>query len=295
MATTSPTLDDLRRRIDEIDDRLHDLIMERASIIEGIAATKKRGRVAAIRPGREALILRRLIARHRGRFPAPVLVRLWREIFSGAVMMQGEFAVAVLALDKMPDYWDVARDHFGSHAPMIAFHSAGEVLRSLAEGRVAAAVLPLPAEGEREPWWPLLASAGAAAPRIIARLPFGGRGSARGDGGLDALAIGRGEPDPTGADRSFVALELDGDLSRARLIAALRGAGLAVTLFAEHRESDGRAWNLMELDDMVAEADARLKQALAPLGMVVRAVPLGSYAKPFAPSELGLRANGRPT
>jgi chorismate mutase / prephenate dehydratase len=293
MATTSSTLDDLRRRIDEIDDRLHDLVMERAAIVEAIAATKRRSRVAAVRPGREALILRRLVARHRGRFPATVLVRLWREIISGAVLMQGDFAVAVLALEEMPDYWDVARDHFGSHTPMIAFHSVGEVLRSLAEGRVQAAVLPLPAEGEREPWWPLLASGGGAAPRIIARLPFGGRGSARGDGGMDALAIGRSEADPTGADRSFVALELDGDLSRARLIAALKGVGLAVTLFAGHRESDGRTWNLVEIDDMVADEDARLKQALAPLGMVVRAVPLGSYARPFAAAALGLRANGR--
>lgn len=295
MATTSSSLDDLRRRIDDIDDRLHDLVMERASIIEAIAAAKQRTRVAAVRPGREALILRRLVGRHRGRFPAAVLVRLWRELFSGAVMMQGDFAVAVLALEEMPDYWDVARDHFGSHTPMIAFHSVGEVLRSLAEGRVAAAVLPLPAEGEREPWWPLLASAGAAAPRIIARLPFGGRGSARGDGGLDALAIGRGEADPTGADRSFVALELDGDLSRARLIAALKAAGLAVTLFAEHRDAGGSAWNLVEIDDMVSDEDARLSQALAPLGMVVRVVPLGSYAKPFTPAALRLRANGRTT
>lgn len=294
MASTTPSLDDLRRRIDEIDDRLHDLIMERASIVESVGAAKRRGSVAAVRPGREALILRRLVERHRGRFSRSVLVRLWREIFSGAVMMQGEFAVAVSAFEEMPDYWDIARDHFGSHTPMIAFHSVGEVMRSLAEGRVQAAVLPLPAEGEREPWWPLLAHSGAAAPRIIARLPFAGRGSARGDGGLDALAVGHGDTESTGSDRSFIALELSGELSRARLIAALKATGLAVTLFAGHRDAGGGAtWNLIELDDMVSEGDARLAQALSPLEMVVRAVPLGAYAKPFAPAALGLRANGR--
>jgi chorismate mutase / prephenate dehydratase len=287
------SLDDLRRRIDEIDDQLHDLVMERATIVEAVAASKKETRTPAVRPGREAQILRRLVQRHRGGFPRPVLVRLWREIFSGAVMMQGEFAVAVSALEEMPDYWDIARDHFGSQTPMIAFHSLGEVLRSLAEGRVAAAVLPLPAEGEREPWWPLLAHSRAAAPRIFARLPFGGRGNARGDGGLDALAIGHGDPDPTGDDRSFVALELAGELSRARLIAALKDAGLTVTLFAEHRDS-GTAWNLLEIDDMVSEGDPRLAKALAPLSMVLRVAHLGSYPKPLAPAALGLRANGRP-
>ncbi|MGO8916157.1 MAG: chorismate mutase [Stellaceae bacterium] len=294
MATSTSPLDDLRRRIDEIDDRLHDLLMERAEIVEAVAATKRRGSIAAIRPGREARILRRLVARHRGGFPRTVLVRLWREIFSGAVMMQGDFAVAVAALEEMPDYWDLARDHFGSNIPMIAFHSLGEALRALTERRVAAAVLPVPAEGEREPWWPLLARAGAAAPRVLARLPFAGRGNARGDGGLDALAIGHAEPDPTEADRSLVALELAGELSRARLIAALKAAGLAVTLFAVHEPDGDGAWNLVEIDDGVSDGDPRLAQALATLGdRIARVAYLGAYAKPFEPAALGLRGSGR--
>jgi len=294
MATTTSSLDDLRRRIDEIDDRLHDLVMERAEIVEAVAAAKERGSIAALRPGREARILRRLVARHRGRFPRAVLVRLWREIFSGAVMMQGDFAVAVAALDEMPDYWDLARDHFGSATPMVAFHSLGETLRVLAEGKVAVAVLPMPAEGEREPWWPLLARGGSAAPRVLARLPFAGRGNARGDGGLDALAVGHVEPDPTEEDRSLIALELTGELSRARLIATLKEAGLAVTLFAAYEPGGEGAWNLLELDAGVADNDPRLAGALAALGdRVARMTHLGSYAKPFAPAALGQRGGGR--
>ncbi len=294
MATTTSTLDDLRRRIDEIDDRLHDLIMERAEIVEAVAGAKARGRVAALRPGREARILRRLVARHRGGFPRTVLVRLWRELISGAVMMQGGFAVAVSALEEMPDYWDLARDHFGSHSPMTAFHSLGEALRALTDGKVAVAVLPMPAEGEREPWWPLLARSGAAAPRVLARLPFAGRGNARGDGGLDALAVGHAEPDPTDADRSLIALELAGELSRARLIGALKDAGLAVTLFAAHEPGGEGAWHLVEIDDGVAEEDPRLAKALATLGdQIARVAHLGSYAKPIAPAALGQRGDGR--
>jgi chorismate mutase / prephenate dehydratase len=294
MASTTSSLDDLRRRIDEIDDRLHDLDMERAQIVEASAAAKLRGRIGAVRPGREAHILRRLVARHRGGFPRPVLVRLWREIFSGAVMMQGDFAVAVAALEEMPDYWDLARDHFGSNIPMIAFHSIGEALRALADGKVAVAVLPMPAEGEREPWWPLLARGGAAAPRVLARLPFAGRGNARGDGGIDALAIGHAEPDPTDADRCLVALELTGELSRARLIATLKEAGLAVTLFAAYEPGGEGAWNLLEIDDGLVEGDPRLAGALASLGeRIARIARLGSYARPFAPQALGLRGSGR--
>jgi chorismate mutase / prephenate dehydratase len=289
MAMSPPSLDDLRQRIDDIDDQLHDLIMRRAETVEAVATTKQHSRIAAIRPGREAIILRRLAERHRGRFPRTVLVRLWREIFSGTVMMQGDFIVAVSTLEAMPDYWDLARDHYGSYTPMIAFRSVGEVLRALAERRAAVGVLPMPADGERQPWWPLLAVAGAAAPRILARLPFIARGNARGDSGLDALVVGHGEADPTDADRSLIALETTGGMSRARLIDVLNSAGLPVTFLTMHEPgSGGDAWCLVEIDDKVSDGDQRLRQALAALGdKIARARSLGSYAKPFAPTALG--------
>jgi chorismate mutase len=290
MATTQSSLDDLRRRIDEIDDQLHDLIIRRAETVEAVAETKQRDRTPLIRPGREALILRRLVERHRGRFPRAVLVRLWREIFGGTIMIQGDFTVAVAARKARQDYWDLARDHFGGCTPMIAFHSAGEALRALAEGRAAVGVLPMPAEGEREPWWPLLAVAATAAPSVLARLPFIGRGNARGDDGLDALVIGHGDADPTGADRSLIALEIVGEFSRARLIDGLKGAGLVVTLLAAHEPGGEGAWHLVEIDDMVSDGDQRLRLALKPLGdKIARVRPLGAYAKPLASEALDPR------
>jgi chorismate mutase / prephenate dehydratase len=292
MTKGTASLDDLRRRIDEIDDQMHDLIMERTAVVEAVAGLKRQGRIASVRPGREALILRRLVERHRGRFPRPVLVRLWRELISGMLAVQGEVAVAVWAPAATPDCWDIARDQYGSHTPMTGFHSAGEVLRALAEGRATVGVLPMPAEGEREPWWPLLARAGSAAPRVMARLPFAGRGNARGDAGFDALMVAYGEVDPTGADRSLIALETQGEPSRARLIDALKGAGLAVTLFAAHEPDGESAWSLVELDDGVTLGDARLGQALALLGEhITRVVLLGGYAKPFAAAALAGRGD----
>jgi chorismate mutase / prephenate dehydratase len=187
--------------------------------------------------------------------------------------MQGNFAVAVYMPRRTPDYWDLARDHYGSHTPMMAFHSASEVLRTLGERRAAVGVLPMPAEGEGAPWWPLLTASGAAVPQIIARLPFAGSGNARVDGG-EAVVIGHGEFDPTGADRSFIALEIGGELSRARLIGALNDAGLMVTLFAAH-EPHG------------SPGDPRLVRALQPLGdRVTRVAHLGAYARPVAAAVL---------
>jgi chorismate mutase / prephenate dehydratase len=292
MATSTSSLDDLRRRIDQIDDLLHDLVMQRAEIVEAIANAKKNNGVATIRPGREALILRRLIERHSGRFPRSALVRIWRELMSGAVAMQVDFAVAVYAPNEMPAYWDLARDHYGNSTKMLAFQSVGEVLRALVEGRVALGVLPMPTQGEKEPWWHLLAVSGAAAPRVVVRLPFAGRGSVRGDS-VDALVIGQVEPDPTGADCSLIVVKTTGELSRASLVGALKDGGLPATFLSAHEEGGEVVRNLIEIDDLVAADDPRLDQALKPLGeKVARVTHIGVYARPLAAAALDARAGG---
>src|SRR5271154_5585896 len=90
------TLAQLRAEIDVIDERLHDLLMERASVIERVA--RDAGKTGAkIRPGREASMLRRLLARHRGSLPPQTILRIWRELFAGALIIEGAQTIAVCA------------------------------------------------------------------------------------------------------------------------------------------------------------------------------------------------------
>ena len=127
-------LDELRQQIDKIDDKLHDLVMRRAELVVSVGAAKKGGRIPALRPGREAQILRRLVSRHEGPFPAPLVVRIWRELMGGTIGMQVDFSVAVYAPAVAPGFWDLARDHYGSFTPMTAHSTASQVLRAVTEG-----------------------------------------------------------------------------------------------------------------------------------------------------------------
>src|SRR5579871_4730042 len=146
MSATPSDLADLRRQLDEIDDRMHDLLIERAEIVAQVAARKAGGAGAFYQPAREAQILRRLVARHHGGLPA------------AAVRLETPFAVAVFAPAEAQGYWDLARDHYGSHAPLTAYRSPGQVIRAVSEGRAAVGILPLPQEGDTDPWWRYLAA-----------------------------------------------------------------------------------------------------------------------------------------
>src|SRR5258705_8281399 len=212
MSPNSSDITGLRRRLDEIDDRLHDLLVDRAEIVSLVAASKKDGNQPAFQPAREAEIIRRLVGRHHGDFPVATLVRMWREMLAATVRLQSPFAVAVFAPTEAQGFWDLARDHYGSSTPMSAYRSTGQVIRTVTEGRAAIGVLPMPQEGEADPWWRQLLSKDENAPRVVARLPFGARGNARSDG-ADALAIGRGTQQETGADRTFLATETAAGIS----------------------------------------------------------------------------------
>src|SRR4051812_13333278 len=179
MPDAPPDLEILRRRIDEIDDRLHDLLIERMEIVSGVAAHKQqRGGVAPYQPAREAEMLRRLVTRNRGAVPPASLVRIWRELLAATTSRQGPFTIAVYVPPQGPGCWDIARDHYGSHTPMLTFGSATQVIRAVAEERATVGVLPMPQEAEDDPWWRHLLSDRATAPHVMARLPFAGRGNA---------------------------------------------------------------------------------------------------------------------
>src|SRR5438045_9452550 len=80
MSDSVSDLELLRRRIDEIDDRLQDLLTERAEIVASVGAHKRgTGALPAHQPWREAEIMRRLVRRSKSAVPAATLPRTTRE------------------------------------------------------------------------------------------------------------------------------------------------------------------------------------------------------------------------
>ena len=87
-------LADLRAQIDQVDIALHDLLVRRAEILEGVKKIKGKQNLY-IRPGREAQMTRALVGSPQGKLPEGFVVRLWREIISSFTLMEGSFKVGV--------------------------------------------------------------------------------------------------------------------------------------------------------------------------------------------------------
>src|SRR5580765_8111934 len=153
----APKLNALRQEIDAIDGDLHGLIRRRAALVGEIIAAKPAGGLA-LRPGREAQVMRTRLAKHDGGFPAAAVYRMWREMMSAFALMQTPaLKVAVYRPADQPGCWDLARDHFGGLIPMVAYESAAQVLAEVRANPTTVGVVPVPIEADTTPWWPLLA------------------------------------------------------------------------------------------------------------------------------------------
>ena len=280
-------LDSLRREIDAIDGTLHDLLIRRAEVVERIRRTKRDGG-AHLRPGREAEILRNLVARHKGLIPKQSVVRIWREILAAFVRLQGPFSVAVFEPENQCGFGDLARSQYGGSTPITAHGSAHRIIGGVMRNEATVGVLPVPGRDDDDPWWPHLLSEERTTPRIIARLPFAGSGNGRG-GALEALVISRVPPEETGRDRSYLAIDADAEFSLATLGSALADAGLPVTFTAfwgdEHTQ--GPWLYLAEVDEFISAKDRRIRRFLDSASQPIkRVIMLGSYAVPLSTAEL---------
>jgi len=282
MTAATDDLDALRREIASLDDGLHDLIMRRIEAARALAAAG--APAAAMRPGQEAALVRRIVARHHGALPRAVLVRIWRELISAHCQLQGPFSIAVHAPAKSVAYWDMARRHYGSSTAMSLHRNAHHVLGVVAARPGTLGVLPMPQDGEADPWWPHLASSGGNAPRVVMRLPFIEDGAGELEN-VGALVVAAAEPEPSGADRSLIAIAGIEEISRARLGELLKKAelpGRSVASLAG-KDAGGGELHLVEIDDFVGRGDARLAK-LVELAKrsVQQAIALGAYAVPIA-------------
>jgi chorismate mutase / prephenate dehydratase len=263
----------LRAELDRIDDTVHDLLMQRAEIVEYVARS---GKPAAFRPGREASILRRLLGRHHGALPPVAVVRIWRELLAGTTSMQGGFSLAVCDGDHGAPLTQLAREHFGALTPLRAYGSAGQALADVSQGVASVAVLPYPSDIDN--WWVALLHH---EPRlhIVGRLPFW---KPRPDGSpaAQALVVAAAAPDASEEDQSFLGLECDSDVSRARLSSELSAAGLKPETMVLVRQQGSPIANvLVEVAGYLSDDDVRLSH----LGsMLRRPIVLGSYAVPIA-------------
>ena len=171
MTAPAPSLADLRREIDRIDETMHRLLMERGEIIDRLIAVKGTSESgSAFRPGREAAMMRVLAERHRGLLPLDTAESIWRVIIATFTWVQAPYSVHADVSGGDAPMRDSARFHFGFTAPYRPHGGARAVIDAVARSRGDLGIFRLDQGASAGTWWQDLAGPGR--PKVIARLPF---------------------------------------------------------------------------------------------------------------------------
>lgn len=214
------TLADLRVDIDRIDLGLHQLLMERGTIIDRLIAVKARqGGGSAFRPAREAAMMRALAERHKGSLPLDTVESIWRIIIATFTYVQSPFCVYGDISQGDAKMRDIARFHFGFSVPYRPLPQASEVISAVASSKGDLGILQLESAHGAGVWWAGLCPVDA--PKIIARLPFIERGDH--PAGMPAFVIA--QPLAEAAARDLVVYALSFERWRPGLERVIVGLG----------------------------------------------------------------------
>ena len=139
------SLQEIRRRIDAVDQRLQELLAERARLAQSVARIKAGGpddTNGYYRPAREAEVLRAVAARNSGPLSDEAVMRVFREIMSACLALEQPLTVAYLG--PQGTYTQAAAiKHFGQSVTTIALASVDEVFREVEAAGAHYGVVPI--------------------------------------------------------------------------------------------------------------------------------------------------------
>ncbi len=216
----SKSLNNVRVKIDSIDNQLHDLLMERATLVSSVAEAKKKDGLQIVQPAREARMIRRLLSRHSGVLPRSTIVRIWRELVGSVALLQTGLSVIVT---PESNGWDATKNYFGSVTPMEKAIDNNHALNQVRDGGSSFAVLPFPEMGNENPWWYSLFNQNIDDKlSIICALPYGNMNCD------NMLVVSKIEFMPSDDDVTFIGAKMLSEISNTAMESTAKDAGLSI-------------------------------------------------------------------
>ena len=140
-----PQLSSIREQIDDIDQRIHELLNERARWAQQVGQSKRGEGLSTAdfyKPEREAQVLRKAIERNDGPLRNEEIVRLFREIMSACLAQQEPLKIAFLGPEGTFSQQAVLK-HFGHSVRALPLPAISEVFEEVQAGHADFGVVPI--------------------------------------------------------------------------------------------------------------------------------------------------------
>ncbi|HDH06127.1 MAG TPA: prephenate dehydratase [Nitrospirae bacterium] len=135
-------LDKLRKKIDELDLKILELLNKRTEVVLEVGKTKQDKHLKVYSPERERAILERLKEKNSGPFPTDTLRLIYEEILSASLALQQPLKVSYLGPSATFTHL-AAKRQFGSSADYMPESTIKEVFDSVSRDKARYGVVPI--------------------------------------------------------------------------------------------------------------------------------------------------------
>lgn len=136
------TLSEIRKKIDEIDAKLLELLNARADLVHEVGLLKRKEGVSIYAPEREEQLLRSLAKRNKGRLPEASIRAIYREIMSASLALEKDLTIAYFG-PVATNTHQAARSKFGASVDYTPQVSIADVFDAVARGTADYGVVPI--------------------------------------------------------------------------------------------------------------------------------------------------------
>ncbi len=177
--TCEPALLAFRQQIDEIDEKIISLLVQRMTVIAKVGELKKNNQEKFfIRANREADMIKNLVKKSGELLPKSTIINIWRKIITTANMHEQPLQIAIHNPLKNSAYNYLVKEYYSDLVPLHDLDSANNVILALEKNQAQIAIFVLPKindeekkEDLKETWWISLAN-NRSGLKIFAKLPF---------------------------------------------------------------------------------------------------------------------------
>lgn len=135
-------LDDIRRRIDALDENIVRLLNERASLIVEVGKVKREGGIPIYAPHREQAVLARVLAANHGPLPPKTVEAVYREIMSGSFALEQPLRIGYLGPPGSFSH-QAATKQFGNSVSFEDLHEIAGVFTEVLRGHCHYGLVPV--------------------------------------------------------------------------------------------------------------------------------------------------------
>ena len=136
-----PDLAEVRKRINDLDAKLIDVITQRSALVKLVGVSKRNSGTPVYAPDREKQVIKRAIARNNGPLKDVTIEAIFRELMSGSFMLQVPLRISFLGPKGTFSHMAAIR-HFGSSVELVETNTIQGVTESVLRTHTDHGVIP---------------------------------------------------------------------------------------------------------------------------------------------------------